>query len=74
MTQKKVIVKGIEVRYNRIAEEDYICITDIAKAKNAEHSGLVISHWMRNNSTIQYLGLWETLNNPNFNVTEFGNI
>ncbi|MDE7372531.1 MAG: KilA-N domain-containing protein, partial [Clostridia bacterium] len=31
-------------------------------------------HWLRNNSTIQYLGLWETLNNPNFNVTEFGNI
>ena len=34
----------------------------------------MIAHWLRTNSTIQYLGLWETLNNPTFNVTEFGNI
>lgn len=74
MSSKEVIVRGIEVRYNHINDEDYICITDIAKAKNPEHSGIVIAHWLRNNSTIQYLGLWETLNNPNFNVTEFGNI
>lgn len=74
MSNKGVIVKGIEVRYNHINDEDYICITDIAKAKNPDHSGIVIAHWLRNNSTIQYLGLWETLNNPNFNVTEFGNI
>ena len=73
MSSKEVIVRGIEVRYNHINDEDYICITDIAKAKNPEHSGIVIAHWLRNNSTIQYLGLWETLNNPNFNVTEFGN-
>lgn len=45
----------------------------MAKAKNPEHSGLVVAHWLRNNSTIQYLGLWETLHNPDFNVTEFGN-
>lgn len=74
MSSKEVIVRGIEVRYNHINDEDYICITDIAKAKNPEHSGIVIAHWLRNNSTIQYLGLWETLNNQNFNVTEFGNI
>ncbi len=71
---KEVLVKGINVRYNTINEEDYISLTDIAKAKNPEHSGIVIIHWLRNYSTIQYLGLWETLNNPNFNVTEFGNI
>lgn len=46
----------------------------MAKAKNLEHFGLVIAHWLRINSTIQYLGLWKTLNNPNFNATEFGNI
>lgn len=71
MASKEVLVKGIEVRYNNIGNEDYICITDIAKAKNPEHSGMVIINWLKNHSTIQYLGLWETLNNPNFNVLEF---
>lgn len=71
---KEVSVQGVNVRYQQIEKSDYICLTDMAKAKNPEHSGLVIAHWLRNNSTIQYLGLWETLNNPNFNVTEFGNI
>lgn len=75
MSNKEIIVNGLSVRFNSsISDDDYICITDIAKAKNPEHSGIVILHWLRNNSTIQYLGLWETLHNPNFNVTEFGNI
>lgn len=74
MTKNEVIVKGINVNYKKINEEDYICLTDIAKAKNPNQSGLVIAHWLRNYSTIQYLGLWETLYNPEFKVTEFGNI
>lgn len=73
MTKNEVLVKGINVRYNQINEDDYICITDIAKAKNPNHSGIVLAHWLRNYSTIEYLGLWETLNNPNFKVTEFEN-
>ncbi len=74
MTKNEIVVKGINVRYTNINNDDYICLTDMAKAKNPEHSGLVIIHWLRNFSTIQYLGLWETLHNPNFKVTEFGNI
>ncbi len=74
MANKEVTVKDISVRYQRLNEEDYICLTDMAKAKNPQHSGIVLAHWLRNYSTIQYLGLWETLNNPDFNVTEFGNI
>lgn len=74
MTKNEVIVKGINVRYNQINENDYICLTDLAKAKNPNHTGIVIAHWLRNYSTIEYLGLWETLHNPDFNVTEFGNI
>lgn len=66
MTKNEVIVKGITVNYKKVNEEDYICLTDIAKAKNPNHSGLVINNWLRNNSTIEYLGLWETLNNPKF--------
>ncbi len=71
MSNKEVTVKGIEIRYNRTNDEDYICLTDIAKAKNPIHSGMVIINWLKNHSTIQYLGLWETLNNPDFNVLEF---
>ncbi len=74
MTKNEIVVQGLNVRYTNINDDDYICLTDMAKAKNPEHSGLVIIHWLRNFSTIQYLGLWETLHNPNFKVTEFGNI
>ncbi|MDO5329826.1 MAG: KilA-N domain-containing protein [Bacillota bacterium] len=74
MTNKEVEVQGFGIRYKKANGEDYICITDMAKAKNPKHTGLVIAHWLRTISTIQYLGLWESLNNPDFNVTEFGNI
>ena len=47
--------------------------TYVDKTKIKTTSGLVVAHWLRNNSTIQYLGLWETLHNPDFNVTKFGN-
>lgn len=50
---KEVLVQDVHIRYQQIAESDYICLTDMAKAKNPEHSGLVIAHWLRNNSTIQ---------------------
>jgi len=50
---------------------DYICITDIAKQKNEINPTGVIANWMRNRNTIEYLGLWETLYNPNFNPIEF---
>lgn len=68
---KEVFVKGINVRYNSVNDNDYICITDIAKAKNPEHSGQVINNWLRTHSAIEYLGLWEMLYNPNFKVIEY---
>ncbi len=71
MASKEVKVQGINVRYQNINAEDYICLTDIAKVKNPQHSGMVIINWLKNYSTIRYLGLWETLNNPDFNVLEF---
>jgi hypothetical protein len=49
-------------------------LTDIAKFKNKEKTGLVISHWMSTRYTIEFMGLWEKIHNPNFNVTEFRNI
>lgn len=51
--------------------DDYICITDIAKYKNQTEAFSVINNWMRNRSTIEFLGLWEKLNNPSFKPIEF---
>ena len=52
-------------------EDDFISLTDIAKYHNPELPGYVIQNWMRNRSTIEFLGLWEKLNNPQFNCLEF---
>ncbi len=52
-------------------EEDYICLTDIAKYKNAEGSDDLIRNWLRNRNTIEFLGIWEHLNNPDFKPVEF---
>ena len=45
---------------------DYVCITDIARQKNAEEPKDVVKNWMRLKNTIEYIGLWEKLNNPQF--------
>lgn len=50
---------------------DYICITDIARQKNALEPKDVVKNWMRLKNTIEYLGVWEMLNNPNFKGVEF---
>lgn len=50
---------------------EYICITDIAKYKNTARSDDLIRNWMRNRNTIEFLGIWEQLNNMNFNPVEF---
>ena len=52
-------------------DNDYISLTDIAKYKTDENPGYVIQNWMRNRNVVQFLGLWERLNNPNFNCLEF---
>ena len=54
-----------------INKDDYFSLTDIAKYKNPEDPRFVIQNWMRRIDTIQYIGLWEQLNNPNFNRVEF---
>lgn len=51
--------------------DDYISLTDIARYKNAEFPGYVIQNWMRSRATAEFLGLWEELNNPDFNCLEF---
>lgn len=51
--------------------EDYISLTDIAKFKSDEFPGYIIQNWLRNRNTVEFLGLWERINNPNFNYIEF---
>lgn len=74
MSNKKITVKGTEIVVFTQREDDYISLTDIAKHKNPESTGLVISHWLSTRFTVEFLGIWEQMHNPNFNVTEFSNI
>ncbi len=67
----KINVQDIEINRLTYHEEDYLCITDIAKAKNAGTSDDLIRNWLRNRNTIEFLGIWEQLNNPNFKPVEF---
>jgi len=62
-TEVSVILKG--------ADNDYISLTDIAKYRDAERTRYIIQNWLRNRSTVEFLGLWESLHNPCFNRIEF---
>ena len=55
-------------------QQDSICLTDIAKFKNHDHPDDVIRNWLRSRNTVEFLGLWERLNNPSFNPVEFDGI
>ena len=63
---KAITVQGANVTISRVGGEDYISLTDIAKYHDSESPSTVISLWMRTHSTIEYLGLWETLHNLGF--------
>ena len=56
------------------SEDDYISLTDIAKYQDPENPRFIIQNWMRSRSTIDYLGLWEELNNPDFNRVDFDTV
>jgi len=66
----KINVKETEVAIINSNEKDYISITDIAKHKTDDTSA-AIGNWMRNRNTIEFLGLWEIIHNPNFKPIEF---
>jgi hypothetical protein len=67
-------VKGTAVTVLTRKKDDFISLTDIARHKNAEHTDDLIRNWLRNRNTIEFLGVWERLNNPNFNPVEFDGI
>ncbi|WP_277262666.1 KilA-N domain-containing protein, partial [Peptoniphilus lacrimalis] len=64
--------KGFSIQvYTEDFKNDYISLTDIAKYKNTDDPRFVIQNWMRNRNTLEFMGLWEILNNPNFNRVQF---
>jgi len=69
---KRIInVKGTEINLLKQNEQDYICLTDIAKRRNPEAPDDIIKNWIRNRGTIEFLGLWEKINNNDFKPVEF---
>ena len=65
---KTISVEGTEITILQIDDTDYICITDMLKAKDGD---FVVKDWLRNRNTIEFLGVWESLYNPSFNRVEF---
>ena len=71
MNNQKITVKGTEIIIFNKRDEDYISLTDIAHYKDPERSDDIIKNWLRNKNTLEFLGLWEKINNPNFKPVEF---
>lgn len=73
MKNAKINANGTEIRVmgDVVNEDAYISLTDIAKYKNPDNAFIVVANWMRNHSTISFLGLWEQIHNPNFKPIEF---
>src|SRR5690606_17044594 len=71
---KKITVQQIDIVLYEDNRQDYISLTDIARYRDAERSDYILQNWMRNRSTIEFIGLWEQFHNPNFNSIEFDGI
>jgi hypothetical protein len=71
MSNTKLNVNEIEIVLFKHNKEEYISLTDMAKYRDSERTNYIIQNWMRTRNTIEFLGLWENLNNPNFNSIEF---
>ena len=64
----KLSVQGTDINIIRVGEEDYICLTDMMKAKDGD---FFVTDWLRNRNTLEYIGIWEKVYNPDFNYGEF---
>lgn len=68
---KTISVQGFDIVWYETNYNDYISLTDIARYKDAEHTDAIIQNWLRNRNTIELLGFWESIYNPNFKPLEF---
>ena len=72
--KNEIEVKGLTVQLKKQKGDDYISLTDIAKKKNSIEPKDVVKNWLRSKSTLEFLGLWERLNNSNFKGVEFDSL
>ena len=68
---RKINVQGNEIVIYKHESNDYISLTDIARYKDPEHTDDIIKNWLRNRNTVELLGFWEMINNPDFKPVEF---
>lgn len=71
MKTRTINVKGSEITVSRKEQDDYISLTDIARYKNPNEPIDIIKNWLRSRTTIEFIGLWEQLHNPDFKAVEF---
>ena len=72
MARIEVLSRAVQVL--TVRDDDFICMTDIARYKNQDATDDLIRNWLRNRNTIEFLGIWEQINNPGFNPVEFDGI
>lgn len=73
-SMKKIITQGLQISVIKNNNEECISLTDMAKFRDREATGIVIANWLSTKYTIQFMGAWEQMHNFNFNVMEFNNI
>ena len=66
-----IAVQGVTIAVQNRSNQDYISLTDIARYRNSQEPFAIINNWMRSRSTIEFLGLWKKLSNPDFKPLEF---
>ena len=71
MAKKTLIVQDTPITVIKQGEEDYICLTDMLQAKDGD---FFVTDWLRNRNTLEYIGIWEKVYNPDFNYGEFATI
>ena len=64
----KIVVQDTEITVIQVNSNDFICLTDMIKAKDGD---FFVTDWLRNRNTLEYIGIWEKVYNPNFNYGEF---
>ncbi len=68
---KKITAKDVSIYVTQAHNADFISLTDMARYRDEERSDYIIQNWMRNRSTIEFIGIWETIHNPSFKSIEF---
>ena len=71
---KRIEVLNVGIRVTAIGDKEYICLTDIGRYRNPAASDDLIRNWIRNRNTLEFLGLWELIYNPEFKSVEFDGI